>query len=294
MLTSLRNRGELAEGWYDPQTLHKARTQQQTSPYASDGHRQKRRRHSPEYGQEAADGRELERPFQGSEEVEEDDFGPALPGQIGGDDNGHGTITAPGGGRRPPGPAIPNMQDLELQRGKSANPLIMLVQLVRSLPPKTNPVLTGLLHIESVLESISQSHNDLRALRKDDVKAQKARLDELIPKAEPGTRDRQLEKKRELADSNRAFAAAKEDPSALDINDNDLMGGGEGIEEVKKMKKEFERKKNERELRREEVLRARAVEREERLAVAREKEERTMEMLRGLARGRFGGAGEGG
>ena len=58
------------------------------------------------------------------------------------------------------------------------------------------------------------------------------------------------------------------------------------------MKVEKERKKNERELRKEEILRARAAEREVRMQVAREKEEKTMSVFREIARQRFGAGGE--
>lgn len=65
------------------------------------------------------------------------------------------------------------------------------------------------------------------------------------------------------------------------------MGDG-GLEDYKAKKGEMERKKNEREIRREEMLRARAAEREERLTVHRAKEEKTVEMLKALAKERFG------
>ena len=111
----------------------------------------------------------------------------------------------------------------------------------------------------------------------------------MAPRAEPGSRERQLEKKREKADSNRSFATAKTDAggSLVDVPEADLMGD-DGLASFKKQKKEMERKKNDREVRREEVLRARAVEREERVAAYRAKEERTMRGLVELARGRFG------
>jgi hypothetical protein len=77
------------------------------------------------------------------------------------------------------------------------------------------------------------------------------------------------------------------------VPDSELLGGADDGADLKKLKQEQERKKNERELRREEVQRARAAEREERLEEYRKKEEGTMEMLRRIARERFGG-GEGG
>lgn len=112
-------------------------------------------------------------------------------------------------------------------------------------------------------------------------------LDELVPRAVPGTRERQLEKKRERTASNRAFAAESRGRSP-DVADEDAMGGGDGVVELKRLREKEERRKNEREIRREEGLRARAAEREERMRGLREREERTMESLRDLARRNFG------
>ena len=77
-LTFVRNRGELSEGWYDPETLQKAFNSQRTEsagdePINSDS---------------------------------DDSIGPSLPGL-------DGTFK-----RNRVGPSIPNMQDLELKRGK--------------------------------------------------------------------------------------------------------------------------------------------------------------------------------
>ena len=88
----MRNRGELAEGWYDPTTLQKA----QASAAVDDVAEPRRPRGSPDYGS----------PKRGYSS-EEDFVGPALPGQEGTDSRA---------GKRS-GPAIPNMQDLEMQRG---------------------------------------------------------------------------------------------------------------------------------------------------------------------------------
>ena len=98
-----------------------------------------------------------------------------------------------------------------------------------------------------------------------------------------------MEKKKELALSNRAFAAAKEGDGMAEVPENELLGGeDDGIEGYKKQKKEMERKKNEREIRREEVMRVRREEREIRAKEFREREERTMQSLVELARRRFG------
>lgn len=56
-----------------------------------------------------------------------------------------------------------------------------------------------------------------------------------------------------------------------------------GTDSFKQKKAAIERKKNDRELRKEQILRVRVAEREERLQQHRDKEEKTMAMLRQLA-----------
>lgn len=112
------------------------------------------------------------------------------------------------------------------------------------------------------------------------------RLNELAPRADPGTVERRREKRLESSMSNRAYAEAK-DAGAADVNETDLMGD-EGVEGYKAKLKAIKQHKNERELRKEEVLRARAAEREEKIAEHRAKEEKTMQTLRALAQQRFG------
>lgn len=129
---------------------------------------------------------------------------------------------------------------------------------------------------------------DLQYARRLERRSQKEKLEELVPRAAAGTRERQLEKKREVNEKMKSFR--ERSPGAAEVPEAELMGGGDGIAEFRRRKEEGERRKNEREIRREEMLRARAQEREERLGEYREKEERTMEMLKGLARARFGGA----
>jgi hypothetical protein len=137
------------------------------------------------------------------------------------------------------GPSIPNMQDLELKR-------------------------------EMENEDGLARRDDIRYERKIDRKLQKEALDELVPRAEAGTRERQLEKKREVNEKMKSFR--EKSPGAEEVPETELMGGGDSISEFKKTKQEFERKKNERELRKEEMLRARAEEREERLSEYKQKE----------------------
>ncbi|CAG8955987.1 hypothetical protein HYFRA_00008843 [Hymenoscyphus fraxineus] len=239
------NRGELAEGWYDPETLQKATRSTQAAEVTDDNHRpepsttvsretdERHRNPPPGHDRNTKDD-------SGSES--DDSIGPALPGQEG---RSRGRM----------GPSIPNIQDLELKR-------------------------------EMDSEDAHARREDMRFARKSDRKEQKAALDELVPRAEAGTRERQLEKKKEVNEKMKSFR--EKSPGAAEVPDSELMGGGDGIETFKKTKQEFERKKNERELRREEILRARMAEREERLQEYRTKEEGTMEMLKALAKQRFG------
>jgi hypothetical protein len=133
-----------------------------------------------------------------------------------------------------------------------------------------------------------QARNDLRAERKAEFNLQKSRLDDLTPRAESGTKERRLEKKREKADAHSSFAASKDVSGDIDVKDSDMMGDEDSLGELKRMKLESERRKNEREIRKEEIFRARKAEREARLAVHREKEENTMKLFKEIARQRFG------
>lgn len=132
----------------------------------------------------------------------------------------------------------------------------------------------------------SEYVDDIRHERKTDRKAQKERLEELVPRADPGSRERQLEKKREVTGTLQSFRDAKESGD-VEVTESDLMGD-DGIDMYKRKKKEQERKKSEREIRREEITRAREEERNERLAERREKESKTMDFLKQIARDRFG------
>ncbi|MCJ1291470.1 hypothetical protein MMC34_003014 [Xylographa carneopallida] len=235
------NRGELAEGWYDPVTLRKA-IDAFTKPFSSTkilgG-----RRPSPVYlhqKQEMPDG---------SGSSDDGDIGPALPHQQG--------INLSNDFRS--GPTIPSLQDPELRR-------------------------------ETSTEVSIAAREALRERRIVDRKKDKERMEELAPRAEAGSKERMMEKKREKADVNKAFASAKtEDGGVAEVPENELLGDDDGgLEGFKKQKREMERKKNEREIRREEVSRARAEEREERVKQYRAKEEATMKGLVELAKARFG------
>ncbi|KAL9627999.1 MAG: hypothetical protein Q9164_007422, partial [Protoblastenia rupestris] len=94
MLTFVRNRGELAEGWYEPATLQKAKASAASLDY--DTRPQKRGRTSSVYSPKEGDG--------GTSE--EDELGPSLPRE---------PVQSFRRGQRS-GPVIPNTQDLEMQR----------------------------------------------------------------------------------------------------------------------------------------------------------------------------------
>ncbi|KAK8100714.1 hypothetical protein PG999_011088 [Apiospora kogelbergensis] len=155
------------------------------------------------------------------------------------------------------GPGIPNLQDLDLRR-------------------------------EQAEEDRSDQIAQLRLQRKADRAEQKARLEELVPRAEAGTRERQLEKKREVNEKLKSFRERSPGGAAEVVDDKELMGGGDSVAEYKQAKAAAERRKTERELRREEIERARAAEREEKLREYREREEDTMAVFKEMARQRFG------
>jgi hypothetical protein len=151
------------------------------------------------------------------------------------------------------------------------------------------------LHTEYALEDARAAYSTAFAEHKESLRSHKDHMrtvqEEVAPRAEPGTHERKMEKRREAAAANREFAAGKRGGSpAMDAApDSELMGGGEGdLEAMKKVKEQEKKKKTEREIRREEIVRASRVEREERLAEYKKKEEETMGWLKALAKQRFG------
>ena len=162
----------------------------------------------------------------------------------------------------------------------------VLDALVYMIDPPTYTAADGVPEQEA--EDARDERSDLRHERRANRKLEKEKLEELVPKAMAGTKERQMEKRREAASANRAFADAKGGGDIPEINETDLMGGDEGVAEYKKKLKEQERKKSERELRRDEIARARQEEREERARDIQEKEARTMQGLMALAKARFG------
>lgn len=99
-LTFMRNRGELAEGWYDPDTKRKADESAHNRP---DIPQQQQEDHASNYEEDTP---EIDDDRKGKDEESEDDaVGPPLPGEL-------------DRRSRAAGPAIPSMQDLELRRGQ--------------------------------------------------------------------------------------------------------------------------------------------------------------------------------
>lgn len=209
-----RNRGDLAEGWYDPST--------------------KRRIDEADHSRASANpGNSCQSPALNGED-DEDDYGPQ-PARN--------------------GAQVPTLEDLAVQDEMAAEDAV--------------------LHRQS-----------LQVARKTARKDQRDLLEELIPRAEPGSKERAIEKKREAGVAATAYRESATGGCEMEeVGEKDLMGDGD---DLKTMKKQHGRRKNERELRREEALRARAEEREQKARGLREKEQQTMERLQALARRQYG------
>lgn len=259
------NAGTLSEGWYDPGTFQRAVENAAEEPdepaqarkEGEDEYDRVRQRGRGEPGwkseaqetEELDDGRPIRTKYDGGEESDSDEsIGPELPGQ-------DGQLVK----SKRAGPSIPTIEDLELKRENET---------------------------EEAFARRKAAHEDRKWERKAERNAQKERMEDLAPRAAAGTRERQLEKKREVNEKMKGFRDKGD--GVAEVPDEELMGGGGGIGELKQKMSEYERKKTEREVRREEINRARNAEREQRLSEYREKEDKTMEMLRNLARQNFG------
>ncbi|OAA51853.1 phytanoyl-CoA dioxygenase [Metarhizium rileyi] len=131
---------------------------------------------------------------------------------------------------------------------------------------------------ELVAEQREAEREALRRARKADRAVQKERLEELVPRAEAGTRERKLEKKKDANDRMRQFRDKSPGMEAGD--EGQLMGGGDELVEYKKMKEREQKRKSERQVQREEFERARREEMEAKRRAWQEREEGT----RGLPR----------
>lgn len=162
------------------------------------------------------------------------------------------------------GPSMPSFQDLDMERETD-----LLIREASNAERQRNLATERSLH-NAHMQSV---------------------IDEVAPRAEPGTRERQLEKKRETADANRAFAESRQGGSpGAEADDETLMGegGGNDYQRLVQQRETQETKKSERELRRQRILLARAAEREERMEAYRKREDKTMSVLKALARERYG------
>ncbi|KAL2119737.1 hypothetical protein VTJ04DRAFT_6698 [Mycothermus thermophilus] len=211
------------------------------------------------------------------EDDDDDDYLPPLPPQPG-DDNQNNTTS--------PNPLQPPTSSSSISKTTSRAP-------GPSIPTTTDLALRDDLLAASRAAELTQTRLLARAKRAEE----KARLldddNPLLPaRADPGSRERKLEKRRALNEKLRAFR--EKSPGMDELAEEDVMGGsggGGGVEEYKAMVRRREERKAERERRREEMERARRAEREERVRRYREREEKVVEGLRELVRARFGGGG---
>ncbi|RMX88105.1 hypothetical protein D0867_15580, partial [Hortaea werneckii] len=198
------NRGELAEGWYDPDTKRKVDMRYADVEEGSGGDVRRgsvsARGMEPgppsvvrDEGAPGEDNRKDDN--EDDDDEDEDEYGPSLPPSE----------------AKPLGPTVPSLQDLQ--------------------------------HRQELLED---DRAQIRADRRLDRKTEKERLEELVPRAEPGTRERQLEKKQEKASAHRDFRDAKDGAAGEmeEVGDKELMGGGE--DDYKAQGKARERQKNQR------------------------------------------------
>ena len=134
---------------------------------------------------------------------------------------------------------------------------------------------------EQRLEDAEEAKRIRHLERKAQQRLEKERLDELVPRADVGTRERRLEKRAEINAAHRAF---RDKSPEITISDSTLMGGDDIKSELLRQK----RIEAEREARRDEKWREREAERSKRRNELEKREEGTMEMLKKLAQERFG------
>ncbi|KAG6039543.1 hypothetical protein E4U41_002471 [Claviceps citrina] len=245
------NRGELAEGWYDPDMFARC-----AAEYASL-----------------------------AEEEGWDDSASPRGGRGGGGGGGGGQTTGAGSARMNSDEGDDDDDDddddayvpiLPGQKGPKAR-----------LGAKSATTQDLSLRDELLQEQRETERHQLRQARRADRALQKERLEELVPRAEPGTRERKLEKKKEVNETMRQFRDRSPAPG-LEVGDAQLLGTGDGLDEHKRMRARERTRKSDRQVRREEFERAKREEMEHRQKLWREREEGTVSMLRELARQRFG------
>ncbi|KAI2628576.1 hypothetical protein GGR54DRAFT_351762 [Hypoxylon sp. NC1633] len=255
------NHAELAEGWYSPDTLVEARNTYASAtadeePAASavpppppPGQRGRQHLDEGDDGSARSDVEQDRAEDDDDNDNDDDEYGPTLPAT--------GTTATTATARH--GPGIPSLQDLNLRR-------------------------------ESAEEQRQLDREQLQLARRADRAEQRARLEDLVPRAEAGTRERRLEKKKEVNEKMRAFRDKSPGGGGGGeaVAEAELLGGGDEVGEYKRVRAVAERRRSEREIRRDEEARARMAEREERVREYRRREEGTMDVLRRIARERFG------
>ena len=117
--------------------------------------------------------------------------------------------------------------------------------------------------------------------RKAARRLEKEQLNDLIPRADPGTKERRLEKKAEVSAAHRAF---REKSPEVTVPERELMGGDDIKADLLKQK----RIEAERQARRDEPYRLREAEKIQRRTELEKREDGTMEMLKKLAQERYG------
>ncbi|KAK0629004.1 hypothetical protein B0T17DRAFT_505609 [Bombardia bombarda] len=260
------NRGELPDGWYDPELFARV-----AHDAAED--RAEEERLNPTAAVVARES-----------SVDDDD-------DEGGGDRG-------GAKRQEAGVASPQQQQQQKEPRANNDDNSDDSDYGPSLPPSSRPGFNTthsatLPHLQDLAlrrelddEERAAALEDLRFARRADRRQQKEQLDELVPRADAGTRERKLEKRAAVNDKMRAFRDPS--PGAAEVPESELLGEGDGITEHKRMVATMQQKVSERQSRREEDRRAKAAERDERIQAFRAREEKTIETLKELARRRFG------
>jgi hypothetical protein len=250
------NRGELAEGWYAPEMFLRVVKMRALGSHPSTESGMTGLGIQGQAFTPPVSGRSV--PDSGIMMMDEDD-------EAGGhdessDDDAWGPIP-PGKGRGDlaaarQGPGIPSLADLQVRE-------------------------------EAVEEEKLRRIEDLRLARRADRAEQRSRLEELVPRAAAGTRERALEKRREAGAAARAYREGRDEEP--EMGDGELMGeDGGGVADYRRVLASMQRRRTEREVKREDEMRARNEERDERIKEYRVREEGTLDMLKELARQRFG------
>lgn len=240
---------DLAEGWYDPATKQKADQQAAREPLPA--------RFVNSFEQQPQESEELAN--DGSIQADDYEVGPAAPSYA--------------GSMSRSGPSAPNRQDLQYRDGKKVHAFYWYPIHTNTLP-------------EIMMENRLAMRDEIRNERKLERRQEKERMEELVPRADAGTRERQLEKKQDINAARASYREANESGDQ-EVPESELLGD-DGFDSYKRKKNEEEKKKTERQIRKEEIWRAKAEERREKLDEMRMKEDKTLEMLKALAKQRYG------